>query len=1366
MNRTIEQRKSEQNFLYRLKFFDPDDPDLGNKLDKRLNSLTRSDTASRYNLTKEEAEYITKFLKDKNELANEINYLRLYIKEILPDLNKLIHSTIIRYDEVDSVRLEELIKNKKYVPHKNYIINEVKRLNKYVDYKEIFKLNDYNNIDSIIKLNDLVYEDKDNKSLVNAINANTLKESDYDLFYFYSHNFNNVNSKVYTINDSLQTLKARHQDVVKHFSAFDHGGKNKDLDITRLASQEANNILEKKGLFEDYKKVSKLTHYSNKIKASHIFNKEQFFGFIKEAKQNSQDKVFAEYFIKYLYDKHNIEVTLKENTQDYDLCSTCKKIYNTKVHKDNCPSCGVDFNVVCLVCGNKHKNAICNVCDLSSADYQNYEILIRDINLAKARSDYKTAKFLLDGFDNQIIRKLDKYKKNTEYKQILKDINLFSSLDNLEGMFNKDFNQIAANNAINLFKRDYIKDIKSDPDLARRLNNIDQQYEKYKEAVICPTCGTVNFDKNSNVCINAKCNMVFSHTCWNCNTQSNYLKNISCSCGATKAVTDKMQQDILRLENGLLSVSKNTYSPSSLKTELDTFISNYTPYNKPNTKLNAKIGHLQKEANEVIINSQFNNINKLFLESNININNINVAINKFKMDNVEIIRNDYKIKELVNSLEVKYNKYKNSNTCPSCSTRIFDPHAKVCSNQSCRMVFVNLCWNCHKENNLLLNTKCLCGANSTITNKMKKDLELFDKNLVSAKSGFYSATILQSDLNLFTKEYESYNKPNTIINEKFVSYNGQIRNLLQQEENTLKQANILITKINDLYKEKKIIEANTVLQQLKLNYPTHSIDKSVEVVETTYNSLQNELRRLKQYHNQNNETEVIVSAKKIKDICIDCSEVEDILNSLVILPPKNVKFEVIDDEVVITYLKSESFDTKYIILKNPNNEPKDYDDAEVSFTNDVNLSFKHRPLAAVTYFYKVYAVRDGVFSNGVSSKGITVYPNIDSNTLNQEVLEDAISVSFEAPLNASNVLITKSLVGKEDTEVVEVTNMSSFIDKDVILGNQYNYTFITEYSHNGDMIKSNPFSRIYTPTVTPKTPVIKSFDRLKEEIFKLSFNNEVIDKPVFYTSNNNINIIPNKVYNNVEFANFIKTHDLSVLSYDKTDNNDISFKVEKEQAIYILLSTTLYGFTKISNVILINNSVGIENLESLVIGSKAYIQFNFVNNVDKAYISYNSDEYYDDFKMSNNFIEVLNYNKRVNEPIELGSNEKMYITIYTEQTKKNEVIISEGSKILINNLSTKPIVYFKNIKQSKNKLSLVFNTSEKIELNNVKIKLYNKKTLLTEITEATLNFKGGKKNGYYQLKYQLKNDQLVNCNDIVITFEYLGHEIKFIEMRK
>lgn len=1364
MNRTIEQRKSEQNYLFRLNFFDPDDPDLKKKVTSRLDSLTKGDRASTFKLTKEDVANITKVLKDKEEFKNELDYLRIYIKEILPDINKLIHSTIIRYDEVDSVRLEQLIKDKKLGLYKHYIINEVKRLNKYVDYEDLFKLNSYKNIDTIINLNDLIYDDRNNKVLVNAINPSSLKDSDYDIYYFYSHNFNNVPSKVFTNKDSLATLRTRHQEVVKHFSAFDHGDKNKDLDITRVISKEANNILTKEDLFKDYNKISKLTHYSRKIKSAHIFNKEQFFAFIKDAQQNSKDKVFAEYFIKFLYDKHNIEVAMKENTQDYDLCPTCKKLYNAKDHKDNCPSCGVDFNVVCLVCGNKHKNVICNRCDLSNDDYQKYEILIRDINLATARADYKNAKYLLDNFDNQIIRKLSKYNKNTEYKAVLNDINLYSSIETLENMFNKNFNAINVNNAINLFKRNYLKFIKQDPILEKRVANIDEQYEKYKEAIVCPTCGTVNFDKNSNTCINANCNMLFSHTCWNCNRPNDYLKNISCSCGATKAVTDKMQKDILSLENGLLNVSKNTYSPSSLKTELEAFITNYQTYNKPNTKLYDKVITLKKEAGQIIVSSEIATINKMFDSSNFNTGNIATLINKFKVDNIELIRSDASIKETVNNLDLKYDKYKNSQVCPSCSTRVFDIHAKACPNPSCKTIFVDVCWNCHKENNLLLNTKCLCGATQTLTNKMKVDLESFEKNLNNAKSGFYSNDLLKSDLSLLRKEYENYNKAGSTINQKLNSYLLQINNMVEAESLIEKEVNRLINKIKSLYQDKKLIELSSVLQQLKANYPKYSKDKDLELIEFSYQNLQNDLRKLKQFHSNNNETEVVVLANKIKTICSDCKEVDDILGSLVILPPSNVKFEVLDDQVVISYDKSNSFDTKYVILKNANNEPKDIDDAKVSFNNDINLEFKHRPIAAVTYYYKVYAVRNGIYSKGISSEGITLYPNINPSTINQEVSSDVISVSFEAPLNANKVVITKSLVGSEDETKIEVINLSSFVDKDVTLGNEYIYKFITVYSHNGKLIESTPYTHVFKPTVIPKTPIINSFDRLENNRFEIHYNNHEIESPVFYVSKNNINVSSNKIFSNIDFANFIKTNELDVLTYEKKANS-IIFSVLPEHAVYILVATTLHGFTKVSNVVLINNSLGLKDLKTLVIGSKVYIQFDFVNNANKAYITYNPFEYHTEFKTSHNYIEVFNNNKRVNQPLDLGNNEQMYITVYTEQMKKDEAIISEGSKVLVENLSTRPIVYFTNLNQKGNKLSLLFKNDQLKELSNLKIKLYNNKTLLKEIEVSSLKLKLVKKMDEYQIKYQVKDDEVSNCNNIVITFEYSGHELNLIEMR-
>lgn len=1189
MNRSDNIRKSEENYLYKIGIKSLPNPGetYEGLIKDKLNTLSKGDNAAQKGI---DLKAVQEVLGNKEELIKEINFFETYLEETLEPTIKLIVE-IANYGEIDEDNLDALINKKKELkPHKTYILNKLKKEGIDVfKYEDKLKFNNFKNIDTIIQTNELIVKAvSQNLDFENSLGSN-LNASQYDIYYFYSTKFPDTNQRVYTKADSLKTLQDRHKEVDNHFRIFNRAGKNEKYKILEEIKKQANNILLNKELFEDYNKVSSLTHLNNKIKKLVRFNMPEYLSFVKEAKTLTNDDKFAEYFVKYLYKKAKIEVIEQDKQKQLDVCKNCGNLYDIQKYKEKCPHCNISFVEKCLVCGQTHNNLKCPRCLMSNDDYRNFEKVLSEANkAANILTDYKEAKRLLNSINISNINALDKYKKIGNYHQLSEQV----------------------------------------------------EFETY------------------------------------------YL-----------------------------------------------------------------------------------NIKQMIEKGGNNSKDIEKGLNSLKVSFLKLIKNNSNINSRIKELEVLYKKLKNSIQCPNCKTLISDHQATKCSNPSCGISFIEVCWNCNKKRNLLLNTKCSCEATNAIENNLKKDINEIYANIERTKAEKYSFDLLETDLNTFTKKYQNINKPDTKINKILAKTNSKIRLMSVENTNRKKEINKAKEEINNLYKNKKLVSAIEHINKLITKYPELNNDDLFKNILVKYNNVLRIINELKYFQNINSKSilEVPEQLNKLENIineCSDCNGINDLLSNLKVTPIKNLSYSVKNNLVTLKFYSSSSLNANYEVVSKIGSASTGINDYTNKYPKIAVTNFTLQQLPAVSYYYDVYAKSYGRTSTPVTIGPIEIFPNINEESIKQIEEEGVISVVFQQPINVLKINVYREdyQSNSKNKVIIEVNNLNSFKDNDVILGREYIYTFETVYLFEGKEVVSNKLTKSFIPMSIPPELVISSVDKIDDSSFNINYNkvDEEQNNISFYYSNGLFNIDRKKIYTKQEINSLISDNQLRSIIYNNKNNK---FEVNhKHEILYITGIITKNGYSKVSNTYIYNNNLGIESFIVKTYNNNFKIEFKFLKNSLRSFVFVNNSKFIEKFDNKLNYRKIDNKNTHVSEMFDFDQSDA-YISVFTEVKIDNNIMEPNLSKkIYINKNKNENNYYKTDIKNKKIKVEIfageqfidkplyfeLLNNDRLIDeyyINNLKFK-WDKKSYMYKCN-TTINFK--KNNSINKLRcYFKKNDEMIS----------------------
>lgn len=668
MDRTIEVRKSSENYLNKLNINDlpRDGRTIEELIKQRLENASKGSRASDKNLDLEKMKIL---FNNKSETKKEIEYFKEYKLNTLPNI-KILVKEIANHGEIEEDELENLIKNRKLSASRVLIREEILKHYKIFNFKTELGLNNIGNFMLICNLNNKIYAESKLKYFESNLNNAIIKDWDFDMFYFYSKKFNDGDKKTFSINSNLNDIKDRHKEVDSHIRTYDTQGKLEKYNLVREIKDELNNIILDKDKFEDYKKITKLTFLSRLFDEYLIysFDKNQFDKLVNKGFEATNNRNLSEFFVRYLYSQKKITVSLPDERKNVEFCSTCHNSYNSKDNPDKCPNCNHSFTEECVFCGDKYKGSICLKCKLSNKDYEKYkEILIEAENNLK-KNNYNNALRILESYNKEILAKLKYRKKDLNYNILFEKADFYNGLEELESMLrfkNVDTNEI--NKKLSTFKINKKIILDRNKNFSDELLKFEKKLTNYKNAINCPKCNELIFNTEAQECTNNKCKLKFKEICWNCHGKIDRLSNISCECKTSNSIKESFINEINQLEKNVELSRIGDFSVPLIISEFKNLQNNYKSFNRPKTvveksifELSNKIILLEKEhiARENLINKYLEEVNELYQKNYINKATLKIGefIKKFPAYSknpqvMHILSVDNKIKE--NLIKIK-----------------------------------------------------------------------------------------------------------------------------------------------------------------------------------------------------------------------------------------------------------------------------------------------------------------------------------------------------------------------------------------------------------------------------------------------------------------------------------------------------------------------------------------------------------------------------------------------------------------------------------------------------------------------------------------------------------------------------------------
>ncbi len=278
-----------------------------------------------------------------------------------------------------------------------------------------------------------------------------------------------------------------------------------------------------------------------------------------------------------------------------------------------------------------------------------------------------------------------------------------------------------------------------------------------------------------------------------------------------------------------------------------------------------------------------------------------------------------------------------------------------------------------------------------------------------------------------------------------------------------------IKKLEDLIASKRYFEANNYMATIIKEVPKLNIEPQKKRVGSI---LEMVIKKMPKKDDP-------LAADKCIDIIREVKDYEpalEMLRSLKPKKPRSVKVVISGTsklKSVITWAATGEKGIKYTVVRKLHEASKNRADGKVIADNIEVLEVADQDVEpGLTYFYTVYACREGIFSDGESEKA-AYYAEIDENTVRAEAENKICRLNWVLPKNAAGVKILRKegampgCVPDLKTSVVAENVSSSYTDTSVNNGVTYYYRLICLYPVGTGFETSNSG---VTVSLTPEKP--------------------------------------------------------------------------------------------------------------------------------------------------------------------------------------------------------------------------------------------------------------------------------------------------------
>ncbi len=285
---------------------------------------------------------------------------------------------------------------------------------------------------------------------------------------------------------------------------------------------------------------------------------------------------------------------------------------------------------------------------------------------------------------------------------------------------------------------------------------------------------------------------------------------------------------------------------------------------------------------------------------------------------------------------------------------------------------------------------------------------------------------------------------------------GRLPELMRVEDQLSAQKTKLYGMLNRINQEialKKYYTANLELINLKKDFPLYQN----QLIETKINNGLVSGKNLLMQARTAKQEEVIVDA--LMDALEVCGDYPGVMELLEKYPPKlyGTITVSVDSKQHCNYIhwndnRKDAY-IRYCVMRKRDAKPYHKNDGQILGMVDGNSYVDNTVIPGEKYFYVVYAVRCGIYSNAlVARTGVVNYcevidPTIVSNGTNVQISWGKVPLQATVEVYRGNGYVPAHI--EEGMKVADV-NQKGCVDRDVEPGNLYGYRVYTVYMINGE----------------------------------------------------------------------------------------------------------------------------------------------------------------------------------------------------------------------------------------------------------------------------------------------------------------------------
>lgn len=544
---------------------------------------------------------------------------------------------------------------------------------------------------------------------------------------------------------------------------------------------------------------------------------------------------------------------------------------------------------------------------------------------------------------------------------------------------------------------------------------------------------------------------------------------------------------------------------------------------------------------------------------------------------------------------------------------------------------------------------------------------------------YHQASIAMQNLNL--NEAKLYINKAKIANPK----SSQIIQLENNLTSLQKQYDAPLKQLQNYMNNHEYLTANQYINNLKKQYPKLNLDYQQKTAQTAINNA-------KVMFNQKgtNTYETANNCVRILRMIKDFPEAKAYLDKVSPRPVSVLNSSVNQQGVSLNWNASQDIGVTYVLVRNSQHRPMNISDGFVIEETDTRFSFLDRGIeSGLTYYYALFVKRGDNYSTPATTS-ITLYNEIDKNTLNYMIDGQNIRFQWTLPKHALGIRILRCQGGSVDinpnanTICVATKASNSFIDNQIEKGKMYQYRFQVIYQASGREVCTNG---IVCDVLNEEIPKPSTITQAKYD--------ETLNKIIFHIQSSTTKSYKIQVINlEKPFGHINDTIDVSqipqygkIVAIGETTNTQLNMSALKNTNYYFGIITIVGNKAILGNTSHISTTahLDIDKTKTKIINKRLHIHLNepIATNVTNIFYACkvkqtsNSKPPYLTVNDINEMrqMTITQYQKQHSIIIDAIPERELYITVIAQMNDNGKTYYGEPAKLYINNNKKATLIY-------------------------------------------------------------------------------------------